>query len=781
MTEDRAKPTIDFSPFIADRTQHFTGREWVFAEIDRWLADPGGPTFFIITGEPGVGKSAIAARLTQRRNPAQAPRLAETPRLAAYHFCIARDSQTIDPALFARSLSQQLCRFDGFAAGILVDSNIDLTVAPNIGANYGQLIAVQVENLVLNAPSAAEAFNRAVLAPLRALCAGEFDEQVVILVDALDEAVRHQGSPTIVELLANAGPLPRQVRWVLTSRPEGAALRHFEQRRVPRFVLDAGRAENLRDIRQYIGERITASAELQARLAEQNVSRDDLMQRVTAASAGNFLYLVWLLPAIAAGTQRFDRLEALPQGLDGIYREFLRTRCTADTNAWRSRYRPLLGVLAVAKAPLTREQVRQLSGLSKQEVIDALDDLRQFLDPQGAEQDRYQLYHQSVIDLLSDEARAAEFYIDPQPVHWRIAEHYMDTVGARTGDWSRCDPYGLDHIVEHVVQANLSEDLLTRELDRIFTPSFREAREEVAGWQSPYLDDVQRIADKVPQRAAGICLEIILDSAKSLPNSYVSQTALRLLVALHPQTGFIGDARSSPGQTVNKVVEILGQQPRPPDALAQLSAMLDRVRNPRLKGVVALALGETGDREATPALLQLLKTGEYQERWAAANALIVLNDRSVVPELIEWYAQARKNGSDRERILYVLGWMHAQEARGLQRDGLGSTRSKNVGRAVDLMWQLGPVAGDADWLLGRLRHIVSSDARRPEALGPWKDEWLQKRLVTALYRLDVAEAVRDLLALSAHIAQRGLPKDEVKRGKLIQSIADALHRLGYRV
>jgi hypothetical protein len=31
---------FDYSSLIAERTKDFTGREWVFAEIDRWLADP---------------------------------------------------------------------------------------------------------------------------------------------------------------------------------------------------------------------------------------------------------------------------------------------------------------------------------------------------------------------------------------------------------------------------------------------------------------------------------------------------------------------------------------------------------------------------------------------------------------------------------------------------------------------------------------------------------------------------------------------------------------------
>jgi hypothetical protein len=142
---------LDFSTYITDRTKDFTGRDWIFAEINDWLADPKGSCFFIITGEPGIGKSAVAARLTQVRD------------LAAYHFCIARQADTINPLLFARSVSQQLCRLDGFAAAILKDSNVELSISPNIRANYGQVIGAKIENLLVNAPSASTQGNRVLI------------------------------------------------------------------------------------------------------------------------------------------------------------------------------------------------------------------------------------------------------------------------------------------------------------------------------------------------------------------------------------------------------------------------------------------------------------------------------------------------------------------------------------------------------------------------------------------------------------------------------------------
>ena len=47
--------------YIQERAAYFTGRGWVFARLDQFLHGP--PGVFLLLGEPGTGKTAVAAQL----------------------------------------------------------------------------------------------------------------------------------------------------------------------------------------------------------------------------------------------------------------------------------------------------------------------------------------------------------------------------------------------------------------------------------------------------------------------------------------------------------------------------------------------------------------------------------------------------------------------------------------------------------------------------------------------------------------------------------------------
>ena len=472
---------LDFSAYITDRTRDFVGREWVFAEIDRWLATPDAPHYFIITGEPGIGKTAIAARLTQIRD------------LAATHFCIARQADTIDPLNFARSLSHQLTRIAGFAQCLLSSGDIHLEAHQTIQEVHGRAINVYIESLRISTPSATAAFTHTVIEPLKALYASGFDRRTVILVDALDEAIQFPGRETIVDVLVSARGLPSQVRFVLTSRPESSALRHFERLDIPHLVLNAGREESLQDVREYVRSCLEASKALEARLAERGMRSQVFIERVAEASMGNFLYLVWLLPAIAEGTQRFDELEALPKGLDGIYREFLRTRKVGkDIDRYRARYRPLLGTLVAAREPLWAEQLARFTGLSDQEVHDFLLDVQQFLDPPLAATGQYRLYHQSVADFLGNKEQAQEFWIDPAQIHRQIVDCCRGGASIwEAVNWEQAGDYEKRHLAAHLYELRDVESCRQDLYALVESQSWTTAKYVDTPWAGSLIQDLQ--------------------------------------------------------------------------------------------------------------------------------------------------------------------------------------------------------------------------------------------------------------------------------------------------
>jgi WD40 repeat protein len=426
-------------------TREFTGREWVFAEIDRWLEDPEAGRFFILTGEPGVGKSALAARVVQTRS------------ATAYHFCIARSADTTDPLNFARSLAGQLARIEGFARVLLKEKFEAITLQQEIQQNYGQLIGINIGNLEIQTTSAAVAFSQAVVEPLKGLYAGGYDRPLLIVVDGLDEAAQQTSQETIVDLLANAGGLPEQVRWLLTTRPEKNILRQFQHLQIPPWLLDASGKENQADARRFIEEKLAAVHGLDVWLEEREMDRAALVDRLAQASQGNFLYLSWLLPSITQNLDSLDEGQGLPPGLDGIYREFLMTREPGkDPKAWEIRYRPVAGLLAAAQAPLTLEQLLRYSGLGKQALRDVLHDLGQFLDPTGGDLGQYLLYHQSLTDFFADEDRSDDFWIDLTAVHQVLAQEILEHASP---DWAACDLYEFKYLPTHLAKGGLAARL----------------------------------------------------------------------------------------------------------------------------------------------------------------------------------------------------------------------------------------------------------------------------------------------------------------------------------
>ncbi|MEP7198399.1 MAG: ATP-binding protein, partial [Chloroflexota bacterium] len=291
-----AAASLDFATRIAELTTGFVGREWLFRAVEQFLAQTADH-YLVITGEAGIGKSAVAARLTQRRT------------IHAHHFCVAREGGTLDPLAFVRSMSAQLAHsLPDFAQHVVQQERVAINADQRIGTNVGTAYNVYVERFITQARDADEAFQYLLRDPLRDWAAQHPAQPVVLLVDALDEAKRLQRSDNIVGLIDRARDLPSCVYWLLTSRPDDEVATLPGARRV---ILDDSR-DNMNDIELFVDALLAEPAVARA-VADAAAYRAELVQR----SGGNFLYLRYVRQDLRAAAQAGRALSApgeLPRG-----------------------------------------------------------------------------------------------------------------------------------------------------------------------------------------------------------------------------------------------------------------------------------------------------------------------------------------------------------------------------------------------------------------------------------------------------------------------------------
>ena len=93
---------VDFTDFIISSREEFTGRRWLYEEMEQAL-EHNDRRGVLLTGNPGSGKSAFLSHLLCSR--------ASSPvhnRILAHHFCMHFDKKTQDGVSFVRNLANMI-------------------------------------------------------------------------------------------------------------------------------------------------------------------------------------------------------------------------------------------------------------------------------------------------------------------------------------------------------------------------------------------------------------------------------------------------------------------------------------------------------------------------------------------------------------------------------------------------------------------------------------------------------------------------------------------------
>ena len=457
---------MDFSQsdgaFVEESAESFVGREWVFARVRSFLSGPSG--IFLLHGDPGTGKTAIAARLALASCgyaaadifPAPSP-IAEGT-ISAAVFC--RSGRVTVPELSQRLSDQLAASVEGFAG------ELESTLVPEIIINNprvetgdvsegAQVNAVRIDRSAL---SDERFFNFGVAMPLRKLRERGAAQPIVLLVDAVDEAAAGSGINVFSRLLARLDG----IHLIVTCRAAPPVLTDFRAAgHQVDLVTDAPPGDQ--DVRVYIGNRLRGRGP--------EATMGVLGDRIADEAGGNFLYAFYVTGALAGSGSLADmdeqaarRLPLPVGGLPGVYEDFLDRQIAGDETRWASNLRPVLAPVCVALGDgFTTAQIGAIASrlarrdFSLQDARDVTKAASQFLGgprPDGP----FRVYHQSFARFLTDPKQNPNWPIDPADSHTAV----LQALRAEGGDrgWLASSRYARRYAQDHAAAVGLLDELL---------------------------------------------------------------------------------------------------------------------------------------------------------------------------------------------------------------------------------------------------------------------------------------------------------------------------------
>ena len=447
--------------YVEQRAGSFIGREWVFAQVRNFLSGP--PGIFLLRGDPGTGKTAVAARLAQASSGRVADGFAARPAVAegtisAAVFC--RAGKMTVPELVQRLSRQLEMTVSGFSDAL------QSTLAPEIKVRDIHVEARDIDGdvtgvrIVLNGLSDERAFSAGLAIPLRQLRERGSAQQIVLLVDAVDEAAAAGEINTFSRYLGKLDG----IHLIVTSRPDARVLVDFRTADLKVDLLSNAPPGDP-DIQQYIRNRLRGQSSAGA--------TDALVDRIAKEAAGNFLYAFYvtgtLIESDSLGGIDDKAARSLPLptgGLPGVYEDFLDRQIGGDEAKWADDLRPVLAPLCLALGDgFTAVELgaiaSRLTGreFSPTKAGDVIRHAGQFLDgprPNGP----FRVYHQSFSRFLTDPEQNPNWPIDLTETGTAIVRAMMPDGQLGNRDWTAASSYARRHLAAHAAFAGVLDDLL---------------------------------------------------------------------------------------------------------------------------------------------------------------------------------------------------------------------------------------------------------------------------------------------------------------------------------
>jgi WD40 repeat protein len=340
---------LDYS-IERQRHESFVGRAALLSRLDQLLVTDRRDCWVLVTGGPGMGKSAMLAAWLARREAAGAT--------VPHHFIRRGEYNWDDPATLVDSLLAQIeQRFPD-----LCESTVDAQNHP-AARLAAALTRVSMHELVPNR------------------------ERLVLLIDGLDEydpPARLEAADPLAAFLPHA--LPRGVSFLCASRPRHPYVAMLEARdgELIRLGLDepGGIADNDATVRAF-WDREAPPLALDAGFIDEAVAR----------AGGNLQHAVTLRKHLAGLPPAQRRVEGIPRGLGAMLAKSWQ-RIAIEPLAVRG-----LGILCAAREALTLDELAAAAGWTEEAQRQAfLRGASEFLieTVHANRQPEYRLHHETI-------------------------------------------------------------------------------------------------------------------------------------------------------------------------------------------------------------------------------------------------------------------------------------------------------------------------------------------------------------------------------------------------
>ncbi|XP_071330868.1 protein TANC2-like isoform X2 [Trachinotus anak] len=459
----------------------FTGREWLFQEVDACLSrdDPSTSQGVVIIGNMGFGKTAIIARLValschgNRMWPTAAGSQTIPKHVAPVSFSndslgrgggrgdeggggscpgtpeMRRRQKEVLRKLAGQVVSYHFCQADNCHTCLVPEFVHNMAAmlsdAPQLLA-YRELLhrSPQLQSTLslrscIQDPSAA--LQRGILEPLDAL----YRERklhveragLIILIDGLNEAEFHRpdyGDTLTSFLSRNIQKFPSWLKVITTVRTS----QQETTRSLPfhRISLDQMEENNAidQDLQGYLMQRIHSSGEIQSNVSLSNGRLDNtaltkLISHLKSLSRGSYLYLKLTLDLIERGylVLKSSSFKVVPVSLAEVY--LLQLNMRFPTQSSFERVLPLLNITVASLHPLTDQQLFEVVNASAltggalhwAEFVQRLEQLSSFLLRRS--DGSWMLNHASFREWLvwREEGQDDRFLCDPRSGHTLLA------------------------------------------------------------------------------------------------------------------------------------------------------------------------------------------------------------------------------------------------------------------------------------------------------------------------------------------------------------------------